>query len=492
MKTRKILIGSLITANIVVLIYLLFLGYHNNLLLDDYGFVTSIKERGYAFIKDMYYDWQGRFGFLTISCTIYKIVTPLSNLLPVTLLQLLIGYACFYLLIQFIFNQLNKLFILLISITAVHLAILGLMEFCTFYWICTAAYIMLIPITALLVYAVFNTKLNIYIAIPLILFTSFLVGGGLETYTPVVIFCLGLVLLYRLIQNGWKSIFNQRLDRQLIAVLILLSIFFLLQLIAPGNKVRMSVDSQVQATGLTLILKTGSALFKFLFAVGSKLIYFIAAFPLFYWIGYRLQQKKVVISCKYAQKKYFIISCFLLLLFLYIGLLPQIYIYAGYLIPSLRPYSYISFVMVAFFGYWGVLSGYKQHHKKLLFTTVLLSCICIAGVSAGRMSRDFHSAAAYYKEIENRKEQIVKLKKEGFEGTAYLEPVRIENEQLSLYSKSWNFVRKKLNHKQYEEGLVQSAFPYEKFSLSAEDPGDWRNQFLKKYFDVQFDILSTE
>ncbi|MDR2058486.1 MAG: hypothetical protein LBP83_09465 [Dysgonamonadaceae bacterium] len=492
MKTNKILIFSLLIANVFALCYLLFLGYHNSLLLDDYGFITSIKERGYAFIKDMYYNWQGRFGFLAISCTVYKTAILLDNLLPITILQLLIGYGCFYLLIQHVFNRLNKGFILLISVTAVHLGILGLLEFCTFYWICTSPYIILIFITALLIYAVFNTKLNIYIAIPLILFSSFIVGGGLETYTPIVILSLGIVFLYRLLQNGWKSIFSQRLDRQLVAVLLLLSVFFLFQIIAPGNKVRMSVDSQVQATGLTLILKTGSALIKFLFAVGSKLLYFIAAFPLFYWIGYCLQQKKVVISCKYASKKYFIISCFLLLLFLYTGLLPQIYVYAGYLIPSLRPYSYTSFVMVAFFGYWGVLSGYRQHHKKVLFTTVLVSCLCIIGVSSWRMHRDFRSAAAYHEAIENRFEQIQKLKKEGYEGIAYIEPVRIENEQLSLYSRSWNFVRKIFDRKQDEDGLLQSGFPYEKFSLSAENPGDWRNQFLKKYFDVQFDILSVE
>jgi hypothetical protein len=318
------------------------------------------------------------------------------------------------------------------------------------------------------------------------------VGGGLETYTPVVIFCFGLVLLYRLIKNGWKSIFNQRVNRQLIATLFLLGIFFLFQIIAPGNKVRMIADSPSQATGLFLILSTGSALLKFLFAIGSKLLYFIAAFPLFYWIGYCLQQKNIVLSCKYASKKQFIISCFLLLIFLYIGLLPQIYVYAGFLIPSLRPYSYTSFVMIAFFGYWGVLFGYKQHHKKAVVITVLASCLYITGISAWRMSEDFHSVKTYHKEIENRHLQLLKLKEEGYKGTAYIEPVRIENEQLSLYSRSWNFVRKKLNRKQDEEGLVQSTFPYEKFSLSAENPQDWRNLFMKNYFDVPFDILSAE
>jgi hypothetical protein len=492
MKPKTILILSLLTANIFALFYLLFLGYHNNLLLDDYGLIISVKERGFAVIKEMYSNWMGRFGYFTISCFLLKIAYPLNNLLLLTILQLLIGYGCFYLLIRLIFSQLSKSFILLISVTAVHLAILGLLEFCTFYWICASPYVTLVPITALLIYGTFNTKLNIYITVSLILISSFIVGGGLETYSPLVALCLGIVFLYRLIKNGWKSVFHQRLDRQLIASLLLLGIFCLLMIIAPGNNVRMSADSPSQATGLFLILSTGSALFKFLFAIGSKLLYFIAAFPLFYWIGYRLQQKNIALSCKYANKKYFIISCFLLLIFLYIGLLPQIYVYAGFLIPSLRPYSYTSFVMIAFFGYWGVLFGYKQHHKKIVVITVFASCLYITGVSAWRMSDDFHSAGTYHKEIENRRLQLLKLKEEGYSGIAYIEPVRIENEQLSLYSRSWNFVRKKLNRKQDEDGLAQSAFPYEKFSLSAENPQDWRNQFLKKYFDVQFDILARE
>jgi hypothetical protein len=346
-------------------------------------------------------------------------------------------------LFHFLFQQINKGFIFLISVTTVHLTILGLLEFCTFYWVCASPYVTLIPITALLIYAIFNTKLNIYITAPLILISSFIMGGGLETYTPLLILCLGIVFLYRLTKNGWKSIFNQRLDRQLIAALFLLSIFCLIMILAPGNKVRMDAASPMPATGLTLIVKTGTALIKFLFAVGSKLLYFIAAFPLFYWIGYLLQRKKVVLFCKYANKKYFIISCILLLFFLYVGLLPQIYVYCGYLIPSLRPYSYTSFVMIAFFGYWGVFAGYKQHHKKILFTTVLVSCLCIIGVSSWRMSRDFHSVIAYHEAIEKNHEQMLKLKKEGYEGIAYIEPIRIENEQLSLYSRSWNFVRKK-------------------------------------------------
>jgi hypothetical protein len=293
------------------------------------------------------------------------------------------------------------------------------------------------------------------------------------------------------LKTGWKSLFNQRLDRQLIGALFLLSVFCFFMIIAPGNKVRMTVDTPVEMTGLPLIINTGAALLKFLFAIGSKLLYFIAAFPLFYWVGYCLRQKKVALSCKYAERKYFIISCFFLLIFLYIGLLPQIYV-MGVLIPSLRPYSYTSFIMIAFFGYWGVLYGYKQHHKKILQATVLVSCLCIIGASCWRMHRDFNNVVAYHNEIEKRYAQVLKLKEEGYKGVAYLEPVRIENEQLSLYSRSWNFVKSKLNHDPDEEGLIQSSFPYEKFSLSAKTPKDWRNQFMKKYFDVQFDILSTE
>jgi hypothetical protein len=492
MKTNKILIFSLLIVNVFVLYYLLYLGYYNNLLLDDYNFISSIKERGFLAVKDLYFNWTGRYGFVLISNTLYHIYLWTNNLFILTLIQLIIGYGCFYLLFRFLFRQINKGFIFLICVTVVHLAILGLLEFCTFYWVCASPYVTLTPITALLIYAVFNTKLNIYITAPLILITSSIVGGGLETYTPLLILCLSIVFLYRLTKNGWKSIFNQRLDRQLIAALFLLGIFCLIMILAPGNKVRMNVDSPAQATGLTLIVKTGTALIKFLFAVGSKLLYFIAAFPLFYWVGYLLQQKKVVLSCKYASKKYFIISCFLLLLFLYAGLLPQIYIYSGYLIPSLRPYSYTSFVMIAFFGYWGVLSGYKQRHKKVLLITVLVSCLCIIGVSSWRMHRDFHSVVAYHDAIEKRHEQILKLKEEGYKGVAYIEPVCIENEQLSLYSRSWNFVRKKFNRKQDEEGLVQSSFPYEKFSLSAEDTKNWRNQGMKKYFELQFDIVSKE
>jgi hypothetical protein len=147
--------------------------------------------------------------------------------------------------------------------------------------------------------------------------------------------------------------------------------------------------------------------------------------------------------------------------------------------------------MIAFFGYWGVLLGYKHHHKKILITTLLASCLCIVGISGWRMNRDFHDAALYHEEIKDRQSQLLKLKNEGYEGIAYLEPVRIKD-KLSLYSVSWNFVKEKLNINPEQEGLIQTSFPYEKFSLSADSVGDWRNQQLKMCFDVQFDILSKE
>jgi hypothetical protein len=482
MKTKKILILSLITANIFALVYLSFLGYYNSLLLDDYGYMSAIKEKGFAFVLDMYWRWQGRFGTVIINCILFKIAASLNNLLPLTILQLLLGYGCTYLLLRFIFDKLSKRFIFLISVTVFNLGILGLLEFSTFYWICASPYVTLVSLTIALIPAIFDMKLNKYIAIALIIILSLLVGGGLESYTPIVILCLGIVFLYRLKNIGLKSIVKQRIDRQLITALVLLSIFCLLMIIAPGNKVRMSVDSQVQTTGFTLLIKTGIALIKFLFAVGSKLIYFILSFPLFYWIGYLLQQKKVLLPCKYVSGKYFIISCFLLLFFLYIDVLPIVYI-MSVLIPSLRPYSYISFVMIAFFGYWGVMLGYKQHHKKILVTTLLASCLCIIGISGWRMYEDFHNAAFYHEEIEKRQLQVLKIKNEGYEGVAYLEPVRIDD-KLSLYSVSWNFVKKKLNIHPEQEGLIQTSFPYEKFSLSADSIGDWRNQQMKQYFDV--------
>jgi hypothetical protein len=490
MKTKKILILSLIIANIFALVYLLFLGYYNSLLLDDYGMIDAVKEKGVNFILDMYLRWLGRFGAYTINYVLFKIAPLLNNLLPLTILQLVLGYGCVYLLLRFVFDALNRSFVFLLSVTIFNLGVLGLLEFSTFYWVCASGYVTIASLTIALIPAVFDQKINKYIALVLILILSYFVGGGLETYTPLVIIGLGIVFLYRLKIIGLKSILRRRLDRQLIAALVLLSIFCLLMIIAPGNKVRMGADSQVQTTGFPLLMKTGFALIKFLFAVGSKLIYFIASFPLFYWAGYQLQQKKFVLSCKYASKKQFIISCVLLLLFLYVAVLPIVYI-MSVLIPSLRPYSYISFAMIAFFGYWGVMLGYKQHHKKILITTLLASCICIIGVSCWRMNRDFHDAVYYHNEIENRLSQIQKLKDEGYEGVAYIEPIRA-GDKLSLYSASWNFVKEKLKIHPEQEGLIQSSFPYELFSLSADSVGDWRNQQMKQYFDVQFDILSKE
>ncbi len=480
---NKFLIILLAIVNGVVLFYLFFLGHYNILLLDDYGFADVVEREGVAgFAKDMYLTWQGRYGSFLISGLFFKIISLTNNLLIITILQLILGYGSVFLLLKYCFHTLNKGFLFLISMTVFNIAVLGLPEFNTFYWVCASVYVTFMPLTILLVYFCINKSISPYIAYPLIFILAFLIGGAAENYTPLVLFCLGCVLLYRWKKDGFRNLFRLKTNRRLVIAFVLLIIFFCLLLVAPGNKVRMEFEV-IHPTGWKLFTKTCRALVDLFFMITPKMIYYILAFPLFYWVGGKLRKKASFLSVE-PDWKYFAISFCFIFIVIFIGIM--LGAYAVNEIAPLRSLCYMSFLLVAFCAYWGLLIGNKHYSEKMNNILMVTMSSVLLTLCVWRMSRDLGEAVYFHDEIEKRHIYLQELKKEGFQGITCLEPIN-EKRYPSSYAVFWNTV---MDFYKPSKKTKHTYFPYESYILT-EDPEEWRNLFLKNYLKLDFYVIMS-
>jgi len=489
MSKNRLPIVLLVIADLCSLVYLLGIGYFNNLLVDDYLFAAHVEKGGIiGFVVDMYNTWQGRFGSFLMSSVFLKLSTHLSNLLLITIIQLLLGYTCFYLFIRLFFKKHKPWLLWLISVFVINISLMSLFEISTFYWLCASTYILLIFLTFLLVWFIFNPNIKNYFAYTSILVLSILIGGGAETYTPLVIMVLGIIGIFRFLKQGYRNFFSGEINIRLSITVILLGVFFIIMLIAPGNKVRMNyVVTElhfIHPTGFAMILKTFRAMINLLFLLASKGIYYIIVFPVFFWLGSKVEKTPLDVSI--FGKKNMIgkisLSILILFAFLWISLLPGVYAIND-LMPQ-RSLCYVSFTMILFFAYWGVVFGMNFPMKRNMETVLVSVFILVIGMSAYFSIVDIQKCKKYNTDISIREKHLLYLQSDGFKGIALVKPIYIGG-TLSGYSKLWNLV---VGNYKTEKKISQIYFPYEQFSLST-NAKEWRNQGFKDYLKLDFDVV---
>lgn len=487
MNKTKLFLLFLLIADVASLIYLLGLGSYNSLLIDDYGFSSRVDRIGIINLTlEMYNTWQGRFGMFLISGSFFKIFGAEGNVLAITILNLILGFGSIYLFLSLFFKTLNRWLLFLVSVFLVNLSIMSLFEISTFYWVCASVYISIIFLSFLLSWIIFNPHLNKFFAYISIFLLTIFVGGGAETYTPLVIMLLGIVLLLKLKQHGFKALLNDHIARKLLFALLCLFIFFILMVIAPGNKVRMdfivNTLHKTHPTGFTLIVKTFRSMLNLFFLIGAKKGYYLLAFPVFYYLAVISKDKWSKIDFPVFKFVYLFYSLILLLSFLWISVLPGVYATGDLMVQ--RALTYVSFVMIIFFAIWGFYLGVSFPNKKLALQMSIVGFVLFSGFSIYFSSTEFVTCRNYQKEIKLREELLLNLQKENFKGVAKVKPIVIHAE-LSSYSILWNQVvgRYKAEKKTYHE-----FFPYERFVLSC-DKTDWKNVGLKEYLKLDYDIV---
>lgn len=489
MKKGEISTWLLGAAAVASTIYLLLLGWYNVLSLDDYGSIADVENMGLiGFSHDMYMSWQGRWSAFFVDGIYYKIWGRASNLITFTIFQLIIGYATVYCLLRKLFVKRILWETASTSVLFVNLAILALQEISTFYWLCCPHYILCVWAFIWLYYLLFLLDQSRWWHVICIVLLSLYLSGIAETITPLVIMVFGLRWLYNIIVAKRHNMFKLRQDRNLTYSLIFLSVGFLAMVMAPGNSTRinsMSTTSMVGNFTLSIfIVKWCRATIVLGLRFISKSLYYISIAIIAAWLGYKHQDNSQLASMVWDGKKIIYVTLALAAFFA-ISVAPCVYA-MGWYAPT-RSFSYMSFVLTAYFVWIGSSIGNNIKRPIIIECANILVAVSLCICSFGWIVREQPALAAYNGWVKKCQTEICRKVREG-DKTPYMIQNSSYPAELNTYATMRNALNKMLGS---SRTYTEYQYPYMMFIVD-EDPLDWKNQGLGRYYHVDFEITAYD
>ena len=465
--------------------YLLMLGWYNNLLLDDYGMVADVDVGGaYGLMKGAYFGWQSRFSAFYVLGCIFKIFGHVSNLIGYTILLLVLGYGTLYYALKNITRLTNKWLLFGSAILITNVSIMAYFEMSTFYWVCCAVYTLSTYAAIALFTAIFFNNGTLWTRWLIVVLCSLYISGGAENFTPVVIATLGLVLLYQMISNRtWRFGTNPQ-QQMIVASLMILCVGFLAVLLGPGTHNREASMSGFAGNFAIIpyFVKLASALAVFTMRLLSRSLYYILLLPIGFIIG-----KNMKYSTQYSNWKLILLSLGVVLGVIVLSVAASVYGMGWY--SPLRSYSFVSFVLAAWFIYLGSVFGSRFSLLTIDILVSLSSCLIVAYSlyyyrQEKPLVKNYHEQIVRRHEviidaIENNRKEVVVIKK--------IEYLHVPN-TYALLRKVVNVVSNKTDAK---ISAPNEYFPYERYVLSC-NPNDFRNKGVQRYYQATFDIIGCE
>lgn len=474
----------LLTAMTTIL-YLLILGYYALPTADDWGWARDVANRNpFGFVKFFYFGWQGRYSALLIDGALCKYLGWNEHLLGFTIVELLFGYGAIYLLLHDVFKVQNSAIFAIMTIVITNLGVMAFPEIGTFYWLCTTNYIHEIWLTIYMIWFIFYCKYIWLSWIGMILCAIYL-GGCAENYSPVLALVLGCLWLGRMVQYRDWRVWLYPKDLLLFAACILICVGFLIMLFAPGNDVRMEAEGSYSLMNhfsiSIFVIKTFKASVVLLLRMLSRGWYFICAFPLFLLLGTQVPEELPKLTWQRA-----LLSLGITVGIIIISVAASVYGVGWY--ATMRANCFITFVLMAWVAYVGVLLGYKLKEKESLVTiSVITAALAIMVTAVVYIIIEYPIVRKYNQDVVAIHHQMQQYVAEGRTETIYISPVEIKYRQ-----SSYGYVRNALQvifhkPKRYHEHY----FPYEPFQLTS-NPKDWRNLSYKSWLGAEFDIICDD
>ncbi len=400
--------------------------------------------------------------------------------------HLAFGYVTLFLLLKKLLPKLKLSLKVLLAVLIVNLMILSQIAFLTFYWGCTVWYISINYFLILLLLLIFSSEYQKKYTYLVIVLFSTIIGSFSETYSPLVILCLGVVWLFSFYK---KNLLSKTTKSRLFVSLIVLSVSFIILLIAPGNKVRIQeLGGELPSLDLFFIRKTVSLFPDFMFFILSKIYYLLLLFPLFVVLGSRYKKMKTEsFFLKKMNFKYFLFSLLGLFLFLYVAEAPGVYAMRVELAP-MRTFSFLPFIFAFFFSFWGLVVGYNSKKENIFFSVLYtLFLLLIIGTVGNKLKQDLPVVKDYKASITELHQTIKENKEKGRTEALKVMPIVVP-QRLSNFSILYNNTIVKLGLKKPK---MYYDFCYMRYYLSPNST-DWKNQGLKEYFELNYDIIGWD
>ncbi len=471
-------IAFLTIFNLFFLTYICVLGFYNRPAWDDYIFLAHMKKYGFlGGIPPWYMTWQGRFFphlFINAVLAIYSyipnmIVYPalISAVFVVSIFKILKNYF-----------ELSNYYLINYSVLLLSSFVLTSLQFNTFFWpSASTMYFGGVMFCLIGIASVINNKATIYSYI--ILFFSFLyLGCSSEPVGFLACMLLGGTVFLVLYNSKFdvKQFFINPIHVKLVIALLFCSIGFLIMILSPGNKTRMSNYEQV--TDILSILKITFYSTVYLFGHAFfKLPYFICLVFPFLLLGVKLQ-KKIALNTYSVYK----IVLFFLILFLAVFVANVPVVYATGTHGPLRSYVYFSFIVLTTFFLFFVYLGYHyfDNTKGLKFWATL-SILFLFTLVFYSFSKELPLVKKYNQSDKDRVVLLMGLKRRHHSGLVVLAP---------LYSTEYLTITdlfRKATHTYNEE---MSDTPLLVGEIGEKE--EWSNIAVSNGLDLGFPIIMSK
>lgn len=465
--------------------YLLMLGWYNNLLLDDYGFVAYADNGGaFELMKNAYLGWQGRFSAFYTLGWILKVWGHASNLIGYTILMLLLGYTSLYYALSNIIRLSDKWLLCIVSILVTNISIMAYLELSTFYWVCCAICTLSTYAAIVLFTAIFFSKGALWARWLTAIICSLYLCGGAENFTPILIAAFGIIILYQMVYHRDWHLWRDEQMRMVLICLLILCIGFVIGVTASGTQSRAG-HLQGFMSHFALIpycSQLGKASVVFFMRLLSRSLYYMLLLPIGGLVG--IYMRKMDSVCRFSIWSAVVLPLLLVVGAILLSIAASVYGMGWY--SPLRSYSFVSFLMAGLFLYWGIILGRRSNIHKMSMMAII-SALIIAAISISFTKKEQPLVADIHAQIESRHAQIIAHK-----NSDGVKPIIIEAVKYPYIPNTYAFLRKSLNtiagvpNKEIAEPV--SYFPYERYCLT-KDPNDWRNEGLKNWLNVEFDII---
>ena len=474
---NQLLIGLLITVNVLFAGYFLVLAWFSRFHYDDLHFLWKLKEMSIGgYVSDMYVSRSGRFIAYALNGIVFKTILLVGEHRFFPILFGFVGFFSVWIIAKYLLNSISRKLVFLSVMFAYNFSILTNIDFAVFNWLCAMSYYWLAPLLVLLVHLIIKQKLTVAEWFLFILISVFL-GGGQEAFTPIVMICVFFYAIYTLKNEGFSlknSLLKPQFQKSLISLIILL-VCLIVVVVAPGNYARLAADEFSSPKNvMEFIIGIVKAVGMFSYYQFFYIPYYLILALIFCYIGFVSKNSGQLLNLSY--RKLMLISSVLFLIYLLLSVLPSVYLWNGFGIQ--RNYTHVVFMLVVFISFQAFIFGYfkiRSKHNVKLTAGVMIGLVVMIGIMTNNIIQDGKSANRYATSVDNRIEYLELLQKQGVKEVVEVAPIEVPITTDPKYF-IFNMLGKKSN--------PQPVLYY--ISDTETEPNEYASHLKKVY---QFDFL---
>jgi len=413
--------------NLLFLLYYLMLAFYSRFHFDDLHFLWKMKEMSIGqFVSDFYFSRSGRFVSYFKVGTYSKLILIFNEHRYLPVLCWLFGVAFCWSFARHIFRNVSNFLLINIVLVFYNLYILTNIDFAVFNWLCAMDYYLLGPMLVFVFDLVNRDKLS-KMQWVLLIMVSLLIGGGQESFTPVVLGVLFSNGLYYLSLYHFKPkiVFHDIRVIRLVISIFIISICFVIVVIAPGNYKRIEMAEFIRPMNISgYLLGYKDALSQLLYQLIFYVPYYSVLGLLFVKLGHNTSERPTLFNL--SHKTLILYSFIIYGIYVLISVFPSVYLWSGFGIQ--RNYTPMVFLTMLFIMYQAFLFGYFKSniiHLKVLKNLLHIGLFALIVIMAYNFYLDRISAKNYADSVDNRLTYLKTLNAKGVKGVVEVAPISI-------------------------------------------------------------------